>query len=91
MIAVSSDTRCEAVFRELEMMHLYIDYVEHPSPIPRIKDLDERLIEMTRTLMHQEASLKKRIAEKHPIFVERAHQNEVLLKKWFEESFPSAA
>jgi polysaccharide pyruvyl transferase WcaK-like protein len=90
VIAVSSDARCEAVFRELEMMHLYIDYVEHPSPTPKIKDLDERLIEMTKTLMHQEGGLKKRIAEKHLIFVERAHQNEVLLKKWFEVNFPSA-
>jgi hypothetical protein len=42
---------------------------------------------MTKTLMQQEASLKKRIADQHPIFVERAHQNEVLLEKWFEENF----
>jgi hypothetical protein len=87
MIAISSDTRCEAVFRELEMMHLYLDYVEHPCPTPKTECLDIRLIEMTQTLMRQEASLKKRIADQHPIFVERAHQNEVLLKKWFEENF----
>ena len=87
MIAVSSDSRCEAVFRELEMMHLYLDYVEHPCQTPKIEALDERLMEMTKTLMRQEASLKKRIADRHPLFVERAHQNEVLLKKWFEENF----
>lgn len=87
MIAISSDTRCEAVFRELEMMQLYLDYVEHPCPTPKTEGLDERLMEMTQTLMQQEASLKKRIADQHPIFVERAHQNEVLLKKWFEENF----
>jgi polysaccharide pyruvyl transferase WcaK-like protein len=87
MITISSDSRCEAVFRELEMMHLYLDYVEHPCPTPKTEDLDERLIEMTQRLMRQEASLKKRIADRHPLFVERAHQNEVLLEKWFGENF----
>jgi len=88
MIAVSSDTRCEAVFRELDMMDLFIDYVSHPDPVPNVADLDERLIEMTRNLMERKDDLKKRIADAHPKFVERAHQNQVLFAKWSHENFP---
>ncbi len=89
MVAVSSDTRCEAVFRELDMMDLYIDYVEHPSPKPKVDNLDEVLIEMTKTLAEREDELKKRIADAHENFVERARQNKIIFKKWFEETFPA--
>ena len=88
MISVSSDTRCEAVFRELDIMDLYIDYVKHPQQTPFMPDLDERLIEMTRSLMQREGELKKKIAAQHPQFVERARQNEVLLEQWFKENYP---
>ena len=50
-------------------------------------DLDDRLIGMTKILMKDESKLKKRIADQHPKFVERAHQNHVLLEKWFNENF----
>jgi polysaccharide pyruvyl transferase WcaK-like protein len=88
MIAVSSDTRCEAVFRELDVMDLYLDYVKHPEAVPHLSDLDERLIEMTKNMIAREADLRRRIADMHPKFVERAHQNQIILAKWFEENFP---
>jgi len=90
MIAVSSDTRCEAVFRELDMMDLYIDYVKHPEPTPSVANLDETLIEMTKIMAEREDELKKRIADAHVNFVERAKQNKILLKQWFEETFPAS-
>jgi len=89
MIAVSSDTRCEAVFRELDMMDLFIDYVKHPAPVPKVLDLDEQLIEMTRTMMDKRGELKKRIAQAHPRFVERAQQNQIIFMQWFNENFPA--
>jgi len=88
MIAVSSDTRCEAVFRELGTMDLYVDYVKHPNPTPVVTNLDETLIEMTKVLAKREAELKKRIADAHVNFVKRAAQNKVILKKWLEETYP---
>lgn len=88
MIAVSSDTRCEAVFRELDIMDLYIDYVKHPKPVPNVPNLDEVLIEMTKILAKREDELKKRIADAHVKFVERANQNKIILKKWIEENYP---
>jgi len=88
VVAISSDTRCESVFQELDMMELYIDYVKHPNSIPNVLNLDEHLIAMTKTLMSEHAKLKQKIADAHPIFVERAQQNGVVLKKWFEENFP---
>jgi polysaccharide pyruvyl transferase WcaK-like protein len=87
MIAVSSDTRCEAVFRELDIMDMYIDYVKHPDPFPKIANLDEQLIEMTRNLMKRKADLKRRIKAMHPQFVERAQQNEKIFADWFRENF----
>lgn len=89
MISVSSDTRCEAVFRELDIMDYFIDYVKHPDAVPNVLDLDDRLIEMTRQLISREDEMKKRIADMHPKFVERAHQNVVIFEKWFKENFPS--
>ena len=89
MISVSSDTRCEAVFRELDIMDLFIDYVKHPDPFPKVSDLDDRLIEMTRNMMSREKELKRRISDMHPKFVARAHQNVTLLTDWFAENFPA--
>jgi polysaccharide pyruvyl transferase WcaK-like protein len=88
MIAVSSDTRCEAVFRELDIMDLYVDYVKHPEPRPHIDNLDERLIEMTRSMISREEELKGRIAAMHPVFVERAQRNVKILSQWLDQHFP---
>jgi polysaccharide pyruvyl transferase WcaK-like protein len=89
MISVSSDTRCEAVFRELDIMDLYIDYVKHPDPFPAVKNLDEVLIEMTKNLMGRTGDLKKRIAKQHGKFVERARMNDAILEGWLKENFPA--
>jgi len=88
MIAVSSDTRCEAVFRELEMMDLYVDYVKHPTPTPKVKNLDEVTIEMTKIAMAKSDELKKKIADAHPKFVQRSLMNEEILAHWLAETFP---
>lgn len=87
MISVSSDTRCEAVFEELEMMDFYLDYVAHPAPAPRVKDLDERLVEKTKLLVEQEDKLRRRISEAHPKFLERCLKSRVLFKEWFDQTF----
>ena len=88
MISVSSDTRCEAVFRELGIMDLYVDYVKHPDPFPAVPNLDEVLIEMTGNLMSRRDDIKRRIAAQHVKFVERAHMNDIILEKWMKENFP---
>jgi polysaccharide pyruvyl transferase WcaK-like protein len=88
MISVSSDTRCEAVFRELGIMDLYIDYVKHPDAAPKISNLDDVLISMTENLMNRRDDLKKRIATQHVKFVERARQNEKILAAWLADNFP---
>jgi len=87
MISVSSDTRCEAVFEELEMMDFYLDYVAHPAPAPQIKELDERLVEKTKLLIEQEDKLRRRISEAHPRFLERCLKNKTLFKEWFDQTF----
>jgi len=89
LISVSSDTRCEAVHRELDMMDLFIDYVKHPDPVPNVLDLDDKLIEMTKILMKNKDELKQRISKAHKSFVKRAHQNEVLLQEWFDANYPA--
>jgi len=88
MISISSDTRCEAVFRELDIMDLYVDYVKHPEPVPKVKNLDEVTIEMTRIAMSKKDELKKKIADAHPKFVQRSLKNEEILRAWLEEKFP---
>ena len=88
MISVSSDTRCEAVFRELDMMDLYIDYVKHPEPSPKVTELCDRLVGMTESLLAREEELKSRILEAHESFQERARMNRSLPGKWLEQSFP---
>jgi len=90
MIAVSSDTRCEAVFRELGIMDMYIDYVKHPAPVPFVPNLDECLIDMTTRLIEREGEMKKRIAAMHPKFVARAHENVRILSEWFAENFATS-
>ncbi|MDD5223800.1 MAG: polysaccharide pyruvyl transferase family protein [bacterium] len=88
MISVSSDTRCEAVFRELGIMDLYIDYVGHPERVPRIKDLYGTLTDMTKKLVGREKDLRQKAVEMHPKFHERARMNVKLLKEWLEKNFP---
>ena len=88
MISISSDTRCEAVFRELGIMDLYIDYVGHPERVPRIKDLYGTLVDMTKKLVGREKDLRAKAVEMHPKFHERARMNVKLLKEWVEKNFP---
>jgi polysaccharide pyruvyl transferase WcaK-like protein len=88
VIAVSSDTRCEAVFKELGYMDRYIDYARHPDPTPRVHDLDERLIETTRDLFSRLGETRERIAAMHPQFVARARRNKEIFSQWFAENFP---
>ena len=88
MISVSSDTRCEAVFRELDMMDLFIDYVAHPELKPMVADLKERLISMTESLLTREDELKKSILKAHKDFQKRAGKNRELLGEWIKETFP---
>lgn len=88
MIAISSDTRCEAVFRELGMMDLYIDYVEHAHPVPpHVENLYQTLVEKTEMLVSKEKELRDRIAKGHEMFLKRCMQNRVIFKKWFDENF----
>jgi len=88
MIAVSSDTRCETVFRDLNFMDRYIDYVKHPDPTPNVLNLDERLIEMTRSLFSRLSETREHIAAMNPQFVARARQNKEIFSRWFAEKFP---
>ena len=87
MISVSSDTRCEAVFHELNMMDLFIDYVKHPDRSPKVQDHYKQLVEMTEKLAANESSLKNRILEGHKAFQERSKKIRPLFMNWFEKEF----
>lgn len=87
MTSVSSDTRCEAVFKELEMMDYYLNYVEHPSPIPKIENLFEWCKDVTENLIKNEDEIKNRILKFHPIFYERCRKNREIFKEWLEKIF----
>jgi polysaccharide pyruvyl transferase WcaK-like protein len=86
-IAISSDTRLEAVFRELGMMDLYIDYVEHPNPFPNVENLYDLLLEKTDKLVKREGDLKKRIIKADKEFVARAKQNREIFEDWLTQTF----
>jgi len=85
MIAISSDTRLEAVFRELDLMDLYLEVKIDPPTIP--ENLYDMLVEKTETLVNREVEIKKKIKEADKNFVKRAEQNSILLKQWFDKEF----
>lgn len=86
MIAISSDARLEAVFRELDIMDFYIPVETGPPPkLP--ENLYDLLVEKTNKLVEREDELRRRILEADKRFVERSLQNKLLLKEWFEKNF----
>ncbi len=85
MIAISSDSRLEAVFRELDLMDFYIPVRVSPPEMPA--DLYDRLVGMMEALAKREEEIRERIRKQDKIFVERASQNRELLKKWVRERF----
>lgn len=87
MISVSSDTRCEAVFREIDMMEYFIDYVTHPETKPKVHNLDTTLIELTEKLVKQEDLMRERLKKTNEDFIQRARKNPQLLKEWVEKTF----
>jgi len=87
MISISSDTRCEAVFHELDMMDYFIDYVAHPERFPKTPDHYKTLVEMTEKLAANEAQLKNRILEADKKFQERAKKIRPLFLNWFEKEY----
>lgn len=87
MIAVSSDTRCEAVFREIEIMDYYLNYVTHPSHLPNIENLFDWMIDRTEKLIKNEDELKNKILKSHTVFYERCRRNREIFKEWFEKNF----
>jgi polysaccharide pyruvyl transferase WcaK-like protein len=87
MIAVSSDTRLEAVFNELDAGKYFIDYVKHPNRYPEVENLYERLVEMTGELIKEEDAWRARIKEAHQGFLERALKIRTIFKDWLTEEF----
>jgi len=85
MLSVSSDTRCEAVFNELEMQDYFVDYVKHPRARPLVENLDEILIKKTKALVSNELEIKQRLQRANKSFVERSQKNIEIFSSWFEE------
>ena len=87
-IAVSSDTRLEAVFKELNMMEYYIEYVDHKHPVPpKVGDLYPSLVEMTRSLLKREKEIQTKILKGHDEFVRRSELNKTLFTEWFRRTY----
>ena len=87
MITVSSDTRCEAVFRELKAMDYFIDYVKHPNRYPEVKDLLGLSIAKTEALMKDEEMWRKKIKDAHQDFLARARSIRTHFQKWLEKDY----
>jgi polysaccharide pyruvyl transferase WcaK-like protein len=87
MIAVSSDTRLEAVFHELDAMDYFIDYVKHPNRYPEVENLYERLVEMTEALLRDEDAWRQKIKNAHQGFLERALKIRTIFKDWLTEEY----
>jgi len=87
MLTVSSDTRCEAVFRELEAMDYFIDYVKHPNRFPEVENLLELQIAKTEALMKNEEAWRKKIKDAHQVFQGRARMIRTLFEQWLEKEF----
>ncbi|HIH96971.1 MAG TPA: hypothetical protein HA348_05800 [Thermoplasmata archaeon] len=86
-IAISSDTRLEAVFRELGMTDLYVDYVKHPNPFPNVENLYELLLDKTDKMVKREGELRKRILKADGDFVSRAKKNQEIFSEWAGRTF----
>ncbi len=78
-IAVSSDIRLEGIFKDLDMMDFYVDYLS--------KDLYKILIEKSLKIVSHKNEIKKKLSEKYPILLEKCLQNRIILKNWFLETF----
>ena len=79
MITVSSDIRCEGLFRELGMMEFYVDY--------KTPDLYGALKEKSRLLLGNEGEIKEKIKRAYPEFLDRCLYNRVLFREWVERAF----
>jgi polysaccharide pyruvyl transferase WcaK-like protein len=92
MITVSSDTRCEAVFRELDAMDYYIDYVKHPNRYPEVNNLFDLLVEKTESLVRDEQAWRDKIKESHQVFLKRAQDIRTHFQEWLEKDYlPSSS
>jgi polysaccharide pyruvyl transferase WcaK-like protein len=87
MIAVSSDTRCEAVFSEIGAMDYFIDYAEHPNPVPKLENLLDVQIDKTESLLKEEAEWRNILEDAHQMFLERALRTRPIFQKWLEEEY----
>ncbi len=85
MIAISSDTRLEAVFRELRLMDFYIPVSVKPPKMP--EDLYSELVKRMEKLVKKEKEIRERIKKHDKIFVQRALQNRELFRRWVREHF----
>ncbi len=87
MISVSSDTRCEAVFHELDAMDYFIDYVKHPNRYPEVKDLLGLLVEKTESLMKGEDAWRAKAKDAHQVFLNRALSIRTHFQEWLEKEY----
>jgi polysaccharide pyruvyl transferase WcaK-like protein len=85
MIAISSDSRLEAVFRELDLMDFYIPVTVSPPQMP--ENLYELLVEKMNKLAEREQEIRERIKRMDKVFVERALQNREIFRRWVKETF----
>jgi len=85
MIAISSDSRLEAVFRELNLMDFYIPVTVKPPQMP--ENLYELLVEKMNQLAEREQEIRERIKKQDKVFVERALQNRELFRQWVKQTF----
>ncbi|MDD5748703.1 MAG: polysaccharide pyruvyl transferase family protein [Actinomycetota bacterium] len=87
-ISVSSDTRLEAVHRELGLMDYYNEYVDHADPVPpKIDDLFPVLVRQTESVLEHKTEIRKRNLKGYEKFVERSKQNKILFSQWFKETY----
>lgn len=85
MIAISSDSRLEAVFRELDLMEFYIPVSVSPPQMP--EKLYDELVDRMEKLVTRENEIRERIKRQDKIFVERSAMSKELLRKWVKEKF----
>jgi polysaccharide pyruvyl transferase WcaK-like protein len=79
MIGVSSDVRIEGIFKELQIMDYYIDYLT--------ENIYEVLVEKTEKILQQEKEIKEKIKNEYPKFLERALLNRKIFKEWFLKTY----
>lgn len=87
-IAVSSDTRLEAVHRELGMMDYYNEYVDHAKPVPpKIEDLFPLMVKQTESVLKHEKEIREKNLAGYRNFVKRSLQNKTLFAEWFKQTY----